>query len=187
VALQFASRNPQAVSGLVLIDPVFRAALRGQRRAQILMRWPLAGLAALLAGLNRLGLGRQTLGPLDLRALDQQARIALRSPAGKAEFIRHYSSMRADLKHIRTGHYLQEMAEMLRPLPALTAFVQDRLPILVLLSTGATFADASTTRAIAAGLSSAVRIVDIDCEHWPLTERPAEVRTAIEAWLGLAR
>jgi hypothetical protein len=28
-----------------------------------------------------------------------------------------------------------------------------------------------------------VRIETIHCHHWPLTERPAEVRAAIEAWV----
>jgi hypothetical protein len=27
-----------------------------------------------------------------------------------------------------------------------------------------------------------VKITWIECHHWPLTERPVEVRTAIERW-----
>jgi hypothetical protein len=31
-----------------------------------------------------------------------------------------------------------------------------------------------------------VTVQTIDCQHWPLTERPDEVRQAIERWCALA-
>jgi hypothetical protein len=27
-------------------------------------------------------------------------------------------------------------------------------------------------------------VAEVDCNHWPLTERPVEVREAIERWCG---
>jgi pimeloyl-ACP methyl ester carboxylesterase len=54
------------------------------------------------------------------------------------------------------------------------------VPVLALLSTGATFADAAEMRAALAG--ERVTLQSIDCHHWPLTERPVEVRQAIERW-----
>jgi pimeloyl-ACP methyl ester carboxylesterase len=180
VALHFAARHAVATQGLVLIDPVFRDALRGRwkwlARAAPLLR----AAATLVRGLNALGLGRRCLPALDLRVLDEQARRALQSDADTRRFVRRYSSMRADLRTFHTAPYLQEQAEMFRPVPPPEAVTA---PVLLLLSAGATFADTGTTRANAARLP-AVEVQAIDCEHWPLTERPAEVREAIERWCG---
>jgi pimeloyl-ACP methyl ester carboxylesterase len=178
VALACAASAPQRLAALVLIDPVFRAALRGKwkwlARAAPLFR----AAASIVRAANALGLRRRALAPLDLRALDELARVSLRSPAAEAEFIRRYSSTRADLRSFRSAHYLQELVEMFRPLAAPEAI---DLPVLVLLSTGATFADLQAMRAIAARFPRGeVRM--IECHHWPLTERPDEVRRAIETW-----
>lgn len=178
VALACAARAPARVAALVLIDPVFRPALHG-RWKWIARAAPLfvAGASA-VRGLNSLGLRRQRIPPLDLRALDELARESLGSPATEAEFIRRYSSTRADLRTFRSAHYLQELVEMFRPLAAPE---QIATPTLVLLSSGATFADSAAMRAIAARFPlGEVRV--IDCHHWPLTERPDEVRTLIEGW-----
>ena len=178
VALACAARAPQRVAALVLIDPVFRAALRGRWRWLARAAPLLHGAAALVRGLNALGLRRRALPPLDLRALDERARAALGSPAAEAEFIRRYSSMRADLRTFRTAHYLQELVEMFRPLAPPEAIAA---PTLVLLSTGATFADLPAMRAIALRFPRAT-VRTIECHHWPLTERPDEVRREVEAW-----
>lgn len=188
LALHFAGRHPQRAAGLVLIDPVFRQALRG--------RWKiLAGLGGLLQltvfavrALNTLGFRRRRLAPLDLRELDRLARQALGSAQSEAEFIRRYSSTRADLRSFRTAHYLQELVEMFRPL---TAPELIQMPVLVLLSSGGTFAEPQATQRLV-DLFPQVHTARIDCHHWPLTERPVEVRQAIETWcatldLALAR
>jgi pimeloyl-ACP methyl ester carboxylesterase len=176
VALQFAARHPQRTEALVLIDPVFRAALTGRWRLLALASPLLRVLVALARAANALGIRRRLLPPLDLRELDRQARLALQSPAAEADFIAHYSSASADLQRFRSAHYLQELIEQFRPLPAPEAVP---MPTLVLLSTGATFATLDATRAIAARLPQG-RIATIDCHHWPLTERPDEVRALIE-------
>lgn len=179
VALHFAANRPQRARALVLIDPVFRDALHGKWR-RVARYGPLLALgAALVRALNALGLRRRDLPSLDLEQLDRVAREALRNPATEAAFIKQYSSTWADLKTFRTAHYLQELVELFRPLPAPTTFA---MPVLVLLSTGATFATLDDTRAIAAGFPRGT-IDTIDCHHWPLTERPAEVRSRIERWI----
>jgi hypothetical protein len=52
---------------------------------------------------------------------------------------------------------------------------------LVLESAGVDFMDRTLSRAELARLPNMV-LVEIDATHWPLTERPDDVREAIEAW-----
>lgn len=178
VALHFARQHPDRTAGLVLIDPVFRQALRGRWR-WLAASAPLLRLAArCVRGLNALGVRRHQLEPLDLFELDRLARRALASPAAEAAFVRQYSSASADLRHTRTATYLQDLAEMFRPPPDPATIQQ---PVLALLSGGATFADAAVMRDALARLPH-VTLAVINCQHWPLTERPAEVRATIEAW-----
>jgi pimeloyl-ACP methyl ester carboxylesterase len=177
VALHFARRHPRRVAALVLIDPVFRSALHG-RWLRLAQAAPLIALAArLVRALNALGLHRRALPPLDLRALDEAARRALGSPEAERAFIARYSSARADLRHVPLAVYLQDLVEMFTPAPLPREL---GVPVLALLSTGATFADAGEMRAALAGAN--VTVQPIACQHWPLTERPLEVRAAVERW-----
>jgi len=178
VALACASRAPARIAALVLIDPVFRQALHGHWKWLARAAPLFAAAAAIVRGFNALGLRRRTIPPLDLRALDELARESLGSPEAEAEFIRRYSSTRADLRTFRTAHYLQEMVEMFRPVAAPETI---GMPTLVLLSTGATFAALPEMQAIA-GRFPRGEVRRIDCHHWPLTERPDEVRRMIEGW-----
>jgi pimeloyl-ACP methyl ester carboxylesterase len=179
VALHFAARHARATQALALIDPVLRDALHGRWRA-LALGGPLLHAAAIaVRGLNALGLRRRQLAPLDLRAMDLLARQALHgSPEATRDFVRRYSSTRADLAHIHSAHYLQELVEVFRPVPALASIT---VHVLLLLSSGATFADPGATRERAHELPE-LHIETIDCQHWPLTERPAEVREMIERW-----
>ncbi|HET9207664.1 MAG TPA: alpha/beta hydrolase [Burkholderiaceae bacterium] len=177
VALQFAQRQPRRCAALVLIDPVFRSALRGHRRWLAQAVPPLRLVVRGVRALNAIGLHRGALPPLDLRALDAAARRALGSPAAERAFIAQYSSVRADLKHVPLAVYLQDLAEMFAPTPLPRTL---GVPVLALLSTGATFADADAMRTALAGPD--VTVQTIDCQHWPLTERPDEVRQTIERW-----
>jgi pimeloyl-ACP methyl ester carboxylesterase len=182
VALACAARAAGRVAALVLIDPVFRPALRG-RWKWIARAAPLfVAAAAIVRTLNALGLRRRSIPPLDLRALDELARQSLGSPDAEAEFIRRYSSTRADLRTFRTAHYLQELVEMFRAVAGPESIA---LPTLVLLSTGATFAALASMQEIAARFRRG-EVKTIDCHHWPLTERPDEVRGVIEQWCAAA-
>ncbi len=179
VALHFAARHRARTSALVLIDPVFREALHGRSLWWARSTPLLAAAARAVRGLNALGLHRRRLEPLDLRALDRLARDALASPVAEQAFIERYSSMRADLRHVPLAVYLQDLAEMFRAAPRPCEL---GVPVLALLSSGATFADADRMRALLAGPRVTIRT--IECHHWPLTERPLEVRQAIEDWIG---
>ena len=68
--------------------------------------------------------------------------------------------------------------QMVRSLPALSGI---KVPVLILLSRGVTYTDPDRSREIMTRIPD-VKIVPIDAYHWPLTERPAEVREAIESW-----
>jgi len=178
LALHFAARHGQRTAGLVLIDPVFREALQGRWRLLATAAPLLRGAARMVRGLNALGLRRRHVEPQDLRELDILARQSLATPAARAAFVRRYSSARADLRQVRTATYLQDLAEMFRAPPEPETIHQ---PVLALLSGGATFADAAVMRRVLASLPDGT-LATIDCQHWPLTERPAEVRSAIERW-----
>lgn len=180
VALNFAARFPARTQAVVLIDPVFPQALHGYRRGLRLF-WPLLSfVAGCVRAVNALGFRRRTFPRRDLRVLDEQVRLELLSAGNAAEFVRRYSSALADIKYFPVGHYIQELAEMLRPLPPPARIA---VPMLVLLSRGLTYTDAGVTAGLLAGAADATRET-IDAYHWPLTERPTEVRRAIETWIA---
>lgn len=180
LALHFAARFPDRVRALVLIDPAFPQALRG------LWRWlrafrPLLSVGAMFIRLlNALGLRRRRIPLRDLRVLDEQVRSELLGSGKSHEFVDRYSSPLADLKFFPVGHYLQELIEMLRPLPKPADL---NTPILVLLSRAVTYTDPMITQRLFANLPQ-VESATIDAYHWPLTEKPAEVRAAIEKWFA---
>ena len=179
LALAFALKRPDRVAALVLIDPVFRDAVAPDQ-AHWARNAPLFGWAArLIRALNRIGLHRRTLAPLDLEQLDRQARIALADPGQLEAFVRHYSSAREDLRHIPLANYLQDLVELLRPLPALHPV---RAPVLALRSTIAGYQDEAAVRRRLGELGDC-HIEPIHCHHWPVTERPLEVRRLIEDWI----
>lgn len=178
LAVHFAHRHRPRAAGLVLIDPVASDALHGRAR------WigriaPLARpLVAAVLRLNRLGVQRRRLPPLDLRALDAATRRELLA-AGRADaLLRRYGSPFADLRFVPTATYLQDVVELVRPLPPLAAI---EAPVLALLSRGVTFTDLDETTRLLGALPR-VEIERLDAYHWPLTEKPEAVREAIEGW-----
>lgn len=178
VAVHFAARHPARVQGLALIDPVFHQALRGTMRTVNLARPAIRALVAVILFLNRLGLRRGRIPGRDLRKMDEATRAKLLQLGKQEEMVELYSSPWEDLKFFPAGSYLQELLEMIRPLPELARI---RAPILALLSTGITYTDPQITRALLAE-NPGTKIVTIDAYHWPLTENPVQVRTAIEKW-----
>lgn len=180
VACLFAAHYPTRVAGLVLVDPVHRPALRGWLRLARRLTWLLRLAIGILRLLNRLGLGRHYFPLRDLRALDETTRTALRASGDPREIVRRYTAPWKDLRYFPLVHYLQELIEVTRPLPPPAGV---RAPALVLLSNGVTFTDAATMRAWALNFPSG-QLQAIDAHHWPLTERPVEVRLAIERFCG---
>ncbi|MCU0897581.1 MAG: alpha/beta hydrolase [Burkholderiales bacterium] len=178
VAVTFAARHPARTAGLILVEPTMHAALTGTlgrvRRFAPLLRILIGSIRVL----NRLGLHRRSLDSLDLRALDEAFRARLAEPGGRAALEARYASVREDLLTMPTAAYLQDLVETVRPLP----LERVRVPALVLLSQARTFADAERTRAELGRLARA-EIRTIEAAHWIPTERPREMREAIEAWL----
>ena len=180
IAAQFACRTPERTLAMVLIDPVFRSALTRKWRliAHLLpLAWILVWTIRLL---NKLGLRRRHIPNRDLRRLDEKTRATMLSQGKQAEMIARYSSPWPDLEHFPTANYIAEYIELLRPLPDLDKLV---MPVLILLSKGITFTDldklGKAVRAIPHGESQLVQAY-----HWPLTENPVGVRTAIENWIA---
>jgi pimeloyl-ACP methyl ester carboxylesterase len=83
------------------------------------------------------------------------------------------------LRHIPHANYLQDLVELFRPLPALQSV---GAPVLVLRSTIAGYQDeAAVDRRLGELIDCHVEA--IHCHHWPVTERPHEVRRLIEDWI----
>jgi len=178
IAINFASRQPSRVIGLVLIDPILGKALVGHLRLASRFT-PILRLAVMAVRmLNRLGIYRRHIPQRDLRALDEKMRETLLATGQLEKMVDRYSSPWPDLQHFPTANFLQEIMEMVRPLPPLSSIAA---PILVVLSKGATYADPKFSRELIAQFKNATTVV-IDAYHWPLTEKPVEVRQAIEAW-----
>jgi esterase len=179
IALHLAARHPHRVRALALIDPVVPQALTG-RRLWTKRMGPLIRLAIRVGrAANRLGLRRRSFPLMDLEALDAQTRKAMEGDKVQDELVRRYSALGLILKHMPTANYLQQLAATAAPLPELETITA---PTLVLESTGVDFMDRARSRAVLARLPQ-LQLVEIHATHWPLTERPDEVRRAIEAWV----
>ena len=178
VAVQFAARYPGRVRGLVLIDPIFHQALRGGMRVLSRVRPAVSLLAVLVRLLSRLGLRRRHIPVRDLRKLDEKTRQELLAAGKQKEMVELYSSPWEDLKFFPLASFLQELVEISRPLPALAEI---KVPILALLSSGITYTDPGITQKTLAE-NAQVQTVTVDAYHWPLTEKPRQVREAIEKW-----
>lgn len=177
IAAEFARREPGSVAGLVLIEPVFAEALQGGLRRAAAARPLVVPAVAILRALNALGLHRRRVRPLDLEALDRETRAAMAAGEGEA-LIARYASPWADLASTPTAAYLQSLIALGRGLPDLAGV---RVPVLALLSTGGAFGDPAITERQLARLPRC-RVVRLPARHWIATERPEEMRQAIEAW-----
>ena len=178
LALEFASRSPDKVAGLVLIEPMPREALTGTLALLARLRPVFVPVVWALRALNALGLHRRRLAPLDLAELDRATRAAIAAQGTADALVKRYASWRFDLSTTPSAAYLQMLLAVGGGLPELGAV---RAPVLALLSTGTAFTDpAITARALAA--LPGCRIVRLDAHHWIPTERPDEMRSAIEDW-----
>jgi pimeloyl-ACP methyl ester carboxylesterase len=176
VAIEFASRHSERVTGLVLIEPMPREALTGTLGTIARFAPLVVPAAALVRAINALGFHRRRLGPLDLAELDREPRAAMARGAGAAALEQRYRSWRLDLRATATAAYLQMLLAVTRGLPDPGTL---RAPALALLSTGAAFTDPAITERWLARVPSC-RVVRLDARHWIPTERPAEMRRAIE-------
>ncbi len=177
VAITYASQFPERCRGLILIDPVFPENLHGLLSKAKRYRYFLSAIRITLRFLNRLGLKRWSIPKRDLRALDEQARTTLKEHP-ELTIADLYTDPLADFKYIPLANYLQDVNEVIRPLPLLESI---KAPVLVLLSGGATISSFDKTKAIIDRFPNA-RIEVVDADHWLLTEKPEETRRIIEHW-----
>jgi len=179
IAVHFASWHPSRTNAIVLIDPIVSGALLGHLRLARRFMFLLKLLIAAVRLLNVLGVYRRRIPQRDLRVLDEQMRRELLAEGRVEEMVERYSSVKPDMRHFPTANFLQEIIQMVRPLPDLSSI---EAPALALLSSGVTYTDPAATRRAIDGLRDATTVT-IDAYHWPLTEKPDDVRRAIEKWV----
>jgi pimeloyl-ACP methyl ester carboxylesterase len=179
LALWFAARSPREVSGLVLIEPMFREALRGPLATVAALRPLLGALVPPLRALAALGLHRRRLEALDLAALDLEARAAMAHPGAGFPAAR-YASPLEDLKSLPLSVYVQDLLAVTGPLPDLAGVAA---PSLALVSTGTSFGDPEIAARQLARLPN-VEIERLAARHWIPAERPQEMIALIERWCG---
>ena len=178
IALDYASREPEQLAGLILIDPVFPQALTGMLRKVARFRILIRAGAALLRLLSKLGFHKRDYPYRDLHQLDLDTRAFLAANPHK-DIAELYMDPFADLKYIPLVNYLQDLYEVTRPLPAISGI---HTPVLVLLSAGASTSQVETNREILNTLPNC-EISSIDADHWLLTERPDQAREVIDGWI----
>ena len=176
VAVHFAQRHATRVAGLILIDPVQPQALRWSL-PRVVTRSLFSAAVGVVRLCNLAGWYRRSLPALDLEQLDQHAR-ALLAQGRDADMERLYSSPWEDLKYCPTATFLQDVVQVLRPLPLPAPDV----PALLLLSVKTRDAGVELNHAYATCLPQCT-IVEIKCNHWILTAAPDAARVAIEQWL----
>lgn len=178
IAARFATRYPERTAGLILIEPLFPQAFTGALRKFRPFNKLLSPLIGLIRLLNRLGVYRRHFPRLDLRELDRETKN-LMAEAGRPEaLVQRYASPFFDLHFLPTTAYLQCLRELYRPLPPLAEI---KTPMLLLFSTGKVFSDPELERGLCEALHDC-RTEVLDSHHWIPTEKPSEMRAAIERW-----
>lgn len=179
LAAHCAARHPDRVRALVLVEPMLRSALLGRLRQLRRVTPLLRAVILLVQAANRLGLRRRQFPELDLKALDLQFAEALAHPEGTALLKARYASPRHDMKNLPLAQYLENLLQVLRPLP----LARIACPTLALLSMGRYMADPALTRAGLAALHG-VEIRELAAAHWIPTEQPVAMREAIDAFVA---
>jgi len=180
IAIHFAYRHANRTLALILIDPLFQSALQGRERLLYRGRWLVKGVIAMIRGLNALGLRRRRIPSRDLRELDRETRLRIRSDDSFEAISREYRALGPILRYMPTANYLRQILETVRPLPTLSDI---EMPVLVLLSGGTTIASIDQNRTEANRFRNC-EIITLDANHWPLTETPEAVRDSIDEWVS---
>ncbi|SDH58591.1 alpha/beta fold hydrolase [Nitrosomonas sp. Nm132] len=176
IALNFAARYPDRCAGLVLIEPIAPEAVTGVL-ARLRPFIPLLRVAvALIKLFNWLGFYRRQLGTLDLQVLDRRVHQA--GPDELKTILADYGKPKHDLKVIPTAQYLNNLIEIMRPLPV----AEVRCPALVIQSGGLSITDPKRTQALLQQLPQ-VEFATVDSEHWLPATHPDELCELIDRWV----
>jgi pimeloyl-ACP methyl ester carboxylesterase len=175
IAAEYARRYPTWCLGTVLLDPVVPQALQGRGLTLYRLRFLMKLLAIVVQLFNKLGFYRRHIPLRDLHELDQKTRELLKRYSHES-IARQYMSPRIDLGFNPLANYLQDMYETLSPFPEI---LQLGIPAHVLLSAGGSISNVALLEQYFSQ-GRQVRIAHLEADHWPLTERPAETRHAIE-------
>ncbi len=177
IALDYAAQDQTHLRGLLLIDPVFPQALTGVLKNVAHFRWLFNLVAFSLGALNRMGIHKRHYPYRDLQKLDLKTRTFLAENPDK-DIADLYMNPFTDLRYMPIANYLKDLVEVSRKLPSLADI---DVPVLVLLSSGASTSNVKTNRKILSQIPD-LEIKTIHADHWLLTEKPVEARTIIEAW-----
>lgn len=178
IALDYASRDPGRLAGMILIDPVFPQALTGTLRKVARFRLIVQMATTFLRFMHKLGWHKRDYVYRDLHQLDLDTRAFLSANPDKG-IADLYMDPFADLKFLPLVNYLQDLYEVTRPLLPISNI---HTPILVLLSSGASTSHVDTNRKILSELPNC-EIRSIDADHWLLTEQPVQAREVIDGWV----
>ena len=178
MAVRFAARYPVRTAGLALIEPLFPQSFAGALKKVQSVKKLLPPVIFLIHLLNRLGLYRRHFPLLDLQKLDLETRAFMSSAGTPEALVKRYASLGFDLRFMPTAAYAQSLRELLRPLPLLENVT---MPVLLLFSTGKVFSDPDRARRLCEYLENR-ETVALDSHHWIPTEKPDEMRAAIERW-----
>jgi len=177
IALDWAARHPADCAGLILVDPVVPQNLRGVLGLLRRLRWLLWLPILLLWLANALGLRKRHFPPRDLWALDRRTRATLAAHP-ELSIADLYTRPQADFPYSPLANYLQDHFEVSRPLPDPAVIP---CPVLVIVAGGSSFESKQRNRRFFSRLAD-VTFAEVDCNHWPLTEKPDEVRAIIDSW-----
>ncbi|MGD8926804.1 MAG: alpha/beta hydrolase [Thioalkalispiraceae bacterium] len=177
IALGYATQHQEYLRGLILIDPIFPEALTGWLKKTARIRWLVFFVAAMLRIFNKLGIRQRQYLYRDLYKLDCETRDFLANNPDR-DIADLYMNPLVDLEFIPLVNYLQDLFEVTRKLPALDSI---QVPVLVLLSSGASTSNVETNRRLLSTIPK-LEIKTINADHWLLTEKPNEAREIIESW-----
>lgn len=178
IAGNFAHSYPDKCSGAVLLEPLFPESFTGALKRIGHHKLTLNIIIRLTHLINSAGIYRRKLPVLDLRELDRAGRELIKA-AGTPEVLRkRYGSPLHDLRYIPVVSYLQSVRELLRPLPEI---ININVPKLFIFSSGRLFSESCDINELCKAAVNSETVI-IDSYHWVPTEKPAELRGAIEDW-----
>lgn len=178
IAINFADLYPEKSMGIILLEPLFSESFTGVLKRIEQHKLMLGILIISACIINSAGIYRRKIPSLDLRELDRTGREMIEA-AGTPEVLRkRYGSPLHDLRYIPVAAYLQSVRELLRPMPDLKKI---DIPKLFIFSSGRLFSESCDVNELCGSINNSETVV-IDSYHWVPTEKPKELREAIEKW-----